>query len=83
MIWAALWIISREDKGLTLHFPRWAWWAEIFAGLVIITSFLWDAGNIISGGCPNPFRWDIFGIGLLGGVALFSRLMLLSKNRIS
>jgi hypothetical protein len=59
MIWAALTIVRREDLGITPKFPRWAWWAEIFAGLIIIISFLWDAKNVTAGGYPNPFRWDI------------------------
>jgi len=72
MIWAALWIIFHEDKGRILKFPRRAWWGEVFAGLVIIASFLWDAKNLTAGGYPNPFRWEIFGVGLLGGIALFA-----------
>lgn len=83
LIWVALWIINREDRGATPTFPRWAWWAEIFAGLVIIISFLWDTHNVTSGGYPHPFRWDIFGVGLLGGIVLFTRLMLSPRNRVA
>ncbi len=71
MIWAALLIIKRTAREEALNFPRWAWWGEILAGLVIIISFIFDAKNIVMGGLPNPFRWDIFLAGLLGGVLLF------------
>lgn len=72
MIWASLRIVSYEDKVRRLTFPRRAWWGEILAGFVIILSFLWDAGNVISGGHPNPFRWDVFAMGLIGGLAIFT-----------
>jgi len=75
MILAALWIIKREDQGATPVFPRWAWWAEILAGIIIILSFIWDASNVSAGGYPNPFHWEIFCLGLLGGLAIFVRLM--------
>ena len=75
MILAALWIINREDRGATPVFPRWAWWAEILAGIIIILSFIWDASNVSAGGYPNPFHWEIFCLGLLGGLAIFVRLM--------
>jgi hypothetical protein len=82
-IGAALWIIYREDQGAALTFPRWAWWAEIFAGLIIILSFMWDVRNVALGGYPHPFRWDVFGIGLLGGIVLFVYFMLLPQSRES
>ncbi|MFH1862338.1 MAG: hypothetical protein ABH878_05945, partial [bacterium] len=76
MIGAALEIIRSQDRGIILIFPRWAWWVQIAAGLFIIASFLWDYQNIVSGGYPYPFRWDLFSIGWLGGIALFIILIL-------
>lgn len=81
LIAAGVWIIKREDMGVSLTFPRWAWWVEVGAGLVIILSFLWDAPNVVAGGYPGSFRWDIFGIGLLGGSVLFYRMMSIPANK--
>jgi hypothetical protein len=75
MITAAYIIIRKEDRGETLHFPRWAWWLEIFAGLIIILSFIRDAGNVTAGGLPRPFRWDLFLVGLIGGSGLFAVML--------
>jgi len=72
LILAALYLISREDRGTAVHFPHWAWCAEIMAGLVIIAAFLWDARNIIAGGHPHPFRWEVFLTGLLAGLIIFA-----------
>ncbi|MFH1734981.1 MAG: hypothetical protein ABIE92_09740 [bacterium] len=82
MIWAALWIIRKQDAGITPHFARWAWWVEIFAGLIIIISFIWDAKNVAAGGYPNAFRWEIFLIGLLLGINVFIREIRKPANRL-
>ncbi len=82
MIVAAWIVIHKEDQGETLHFPGWAWWLEIIAGLIIILSFIWDAGNVTAGGLPRPFRWDIFAVGLIGGSGLFV-VMLKRKEKAS
>ncbi len=83
MIWAALLIIMREEKGRSPKFTHWAWWGEIAAGLIIIISFIYDAGNLSAGGYPNPFRWDIFAFGLLAGVILFCYMMRSQAPKIS
>jgi hypothetical protein len=80
MIWVGFWIVSREDRGMTPRFPRWAWWAEIAAGLIIIGSFIWDAPNIVAGGLPAPFRWDLFSAGLIAGTVLFIVMMRRANN---
>jgi hypothetical protein len=80
MIWAGLWIVSREDRGRSPLFSRWAWWGEIAAGLIIIVSFIWDAANILAGGLPAPFRWDLFSAGLIAGTVLFIVMMRRANN---
>jgi len=71
LILSAFYLISREDRGAAVHFPRWAWWAEILAGMIIIASFIWDARNITAGGYPNPFHWEVFLTGMIAGLAIF------------
>ena len=83
MIWAGLWIVKRQDQGIEVRFPLWAWSLEILAGLIIIISFVWDFQNIIAQGNPHPFRWDIYAAGLIIGIALFTRLMLNPNNMTS
>jgi len=81
MMGAALVIIWRQERNFPLQFPRWAWWAEILAGLTMIASFLWDVKNIATGGYPKPFHWEIFLVGLLGGIALFAWRLLKDEGR--
>ncbi|TKJ41293.1 hypothetical protein CEE37_06405 [candidate division LCP-89 bacterium B3_LCP] len=71
MIWAGWWIVRCHDRGFVPQFPVWAWFGEIAAGLIIIVSFIWDFNNIVSGGYPDVFRWDIFLIGMIAGIGLF------------
>lgn len=71
LVLSALYLIIREDRRVTFHFPRWAWWIEIVAGLIIIASFLWDVRSVVGGGYPRPFRWDIFSLGLIAGLFVF------------
>jgi hypothetical protein len=75
MIAAGLWMISREDRSRTLRFPFWAWAGQILAGIVIIFSFIKAAANVDSAGQPQDFHWELFSVGLLGGLALFIRQM--------
>ncbi len=76
LLWAAIWIIFRQDRDLVPRFHLGAWIGEIIAGVIIILTFIWDARNVISGGYPGPFHWEIFLLGLLGGIALFLQQML-------
>lgn len=71
LMYAGLWIIMQEEKGIPIIIPAWVWGAEIVAGLVIILSFLLDVKNVVSGGYPKPFHWTIFLVGLLGGLGVF------------
>jgi hypothetical protein len=71
MIFAGFKIIRWEEQGTTFNLSAWAWVAEIAAGLVIILSFLLDEKHIVKGGYPHPFRWEVFLLGLLGGLGVF------------
>lgn len=80
LIAGGLWVIKQEESGSNTVFPAWVWWAEIFAGLIIIASFIWDFKNIIAGGIPHRFRWEIFAIGYCGGIALFVWMVVRNRN---
>lgn len=45
-------------------------WVAIVAGCgIILTSFMWDAPNVLSGGLPRPFLWPVFAVGETLGIA--------------
>ena len=71
LVFGSLWAIIREGRGCPLRLSLWCWLGMIVAGVVVIVSFCLDWRNIQAGGVPNPFRWDMFFAGLLGGLAIF------------
>ena len=40
-------------------------------GILILLSFMWDSSNIIAGGLPHPYAWNVFVIGELLGISAF------------
>jgi len=54
-----------------LHFQLrirlWHWASLVTANGLVLSAFLWDWRNLMSGGMPNPFPWPVFGVGLLLG----------------
>jgi hypothetical protein len=71
LILGSVWALVREARGRPLRLPLWCWFGMVTAGVVVITAFCWDWRNIQAGGEANPFRWDVFLTGLLGGLAVF------------
>ncbi len=48
------------------------WLAEIGAGTIILTSFVWNAPQLINGAVPETFNWWLFSLGLIGGLGWFA-----------
>ena len=73
MIGAGIWCLWREAANRPLHVGlRNA--AGVFAGaLVIISSFTMDYLNIMAGGMPSPFHWEVFGLGMAIGSVSYWR----------
>jgi hypothetical protein len=72
MVAAGVWHWRREARGAAVYIGA-PHWAGLFAGAaVIVFSFAMDYGNIMRGGLPRPFRWDIFAAGLLIGIASYA-----------
>ncbi len=70
LITACVLIVLQEDRGRPLR-PRALFWAgEILCGLIIILSFILDYPEAMSLGAPDRFRWEIFLLGWLPGLAL-------------
>jgi hypothetical protein len=71
LIVGGLWVVVREGTSRPYRAPRWCWMGIVLGGLVIVLAFCWDWRNVAAGNPPNPFRWDLFLLGLLGGFACF------------
>ncbi|MFC2088501.1 hypothetical protein ACFLSX_02785 [Calditrichota bacterium] len=72
LISAALIILSLEDSEKPLQFSKFDWWLEIFAGLLIISSFLFQTNVIASNTVPENYPWWLFLIGMVFGIILFA-----------
>jgi hypothetical protein len=59
MIAAGVWHLRRGAPRL----GAWQWAGITLGAAVIILSFTLDYRNILRGGMPNPFRWDVFALG--------------------
>ena len=77
LIVAGIIILFQESRGLRFHPPWWSWLVEIIAGLLIISTFLWNLPAVIDETMPTSFPWSIFLLGLFGGMILF--LMMLNQ----
>ncbi len=73
MISAAFIILSLDEKGVKLQATSLEWTLVVLSATLIFISFVFDFRNIVHGGFPNPFRWDLFLLGLLIGVLIFVR----------
>jgi hypothetical protein len=51
--------------------PFSGWAGMVAGGLIVIVAFCWDWRNLAAGNVPNPFRWDLYLVGLLGAIACF------------
>jgi hypothetical protein len=56
-------------SGASLRFGRRHLWVLLLGGVIIIASFLLNAGLVLEGGIPTTFAWPIFLAGLAIGVA--------------
>lgn len=71
LIGASVWVLNEEARGRPCRLPQACWAGVAAGGLIVIVSFCWDWRNVAAGNLPNPFRWDIYLVGLLGGSACF------------
>lgn len=54
-----------------VHFKRWHWACVSCGALAILLSFLWDSPNVLAGGLPHPFFWELFAAGEMAGLGSF------------
>ena len=73
LIAAGLYIWRREASHNPIIISKRQWVIISFAGLIIIGSFLTNTTAMLEQTTPQSFRWDVFTIGLLLGLAAFSK----------
>lgn len=71
MITAGIWCLLREAAGKPLQVGPWNAAGVLAGALVIIFSFTLDYRNIMAGGMPRPFHWEIFGLGMAIGAVSY------------
>jgi hypothetical protein len=71
LIVGGVWIVVREGTSRPYRAPWWCWTGIVLGGLIVVLAFCWDWRNVAASNPPNPFRWDLFLLGLLGGFACF------------
>jgi hypothetical protein len=81
LIGASLWLLRGEWIGRPCRLPLICWLGMTAGGIIIVVAFCWDWRNLSAGHLPNPFRWDIYLVGLLGGLAWFFCGVIRSRSR--
>jgi len=71
LIIASLIILVFEDQEYPLIISIWEWISIIFAGIIIIFSYLQHFYTIMNQGTPNHYSWWLFTSGLALGVLTF------------
>jgi hypothetical protein len=71
MIGAGIRCLWREASGRPLHVGPWNAGGVLIGALTIVLSFTLDYRNIMAGGLPRPFHWEVFGLGMAIGAASY------------
>jgi len=75
LIWAAISIWRRLEKGILVKPTLFEWKCEIVAGLIIIGSFISGAMTVFNKEVPTSFPWYIFLTGMTIGILIFVRVL--------
>ena len=81
LIAAGVAIWRREARHNPIIISKRQWLIISFAGLIIIGSFLTNTTAMLEQTTPQSFRWDVFTIGLLLGLAAFSKSITSVKRK--
>lgn len=69
LIAGSLLMLRLKAGGVVLSFARWHWALAVAGGVIVLVSFMLDAGEVLAGGMPKPFRWWLFGAGVAAAAA--------------
>jgi hypothetical protein len=75
LIWAAINVWRRLEKGLIVKPTRWEWIGEISAGLIIIGSFVSGFQVVLRKETPQTFPWYVWLLGMILGILIFLRVI--------
>lgn len=75
---AAVIILGFESRGRSLKTTFRDWGMVVAAAAVLFTSFIWEYPDILQGGIPSNYRWELFLIGQLLWIGTF--LVVLREN---
>lgn len=76
MCTAAVIIVRRDEAGQTLILKPLDITAVTLGALIILYTYMSDAAIITAGQMPPPYRWGVFWIGEIVGVAAFINMLL-------
>jgi hypothetical protein len=71
MILAGVWHLRRDALGDPVVISAAQWTGVLAGAMVIVISFAMDYENLMAGGMPRPFHWNVFAAGLLLGLGSF------------
>jgi hypothetical protein len=71
MIAAGIWCLWREAANRSVQAGAWNAAGVLLGALVIILSFTLDYRNIMAGGVPRPFHWEVSGLGIVIGATSY------------
>ena len=71
MILAGVWHLRRDAGGDPVAISMTQWAGVLIGAVVIVISFAMDYANLMAGGMPHPFHWNLFSAGLLIGVGSY------------
>ncbi len=83
LIACSLLMLRLRAGGVRLSFSMWHWGLAVGGGVTVLASFMLDAGAVLAGEMPPPFRWWLFGTGVAAAAAAtgFGLQSALAKNR--
>jgi len=71
MIAAGIFHLRSQSRGESVRIGAGQWTGLLAGACVIVGSFAEDYRNLMAGGMPHPFHWEIFALGLGLGIASY------------
>jgi hypothetical protein len=78
LIAASVIILIMDGRSIKFQPSRLDWIGVIAAGIIIITSFIWDYKIVLNGTVPGKFNWAMFFTGEILGIIVYIRVFLKS-----
>ena len=69
LVFCAIGLLLRLERGEPVAFTLYEWFLALAGGLAVLFSFMLDYRAAFTGAEPAPFRWGLFGAGVVMAVA--------------